>query len=487
MLPINLFAFHEGKIKTLHLTWFAFFVTFIMWFSQAPLMPFIKQAFALTDSQIKALLILNVALTIPARILIGVLVDKFGPRLAYSVLLAVSACFCFGYALADTFEMLALMRFLMGFVGAGFVIGIRLVSEWFPAKEVGFAEGIYGGWGNFGAAVASGTLPLLAAFFGGDNGWRWAVATTGFIALFYSGVFYTFARNTPKGSHYFRPKKLGGLEITSRFDFWFYLIMTAPLIGCLYLLAWRLSPGGTKLLSETATYWAYGAVTLLGIYQYSQILKVNRDIFKREVPAIQRYKFKQVAVLDMAYLASFGSEIAVVSMLPMYFMNMFGISAVQAGLMAGCFTVANLIARPAGGLFSDKFGRKKVLGFTLIGQAIGYLLLSQINAGWWIGWAVAATLVCSLSVQAACGAVYSVVPLVQRRMTGQIAGMVGAYGNVGSVIFLTLLTFLAPNLFFIVLAGVSALTFIAAQFLNEPKGHMAEVLEDGTVQLIEVE
>ena len=50
-------------------------------------------------------------------------------------------------------------------------------------------------------------------------------------------------------------------------------------------------------------------------------------------------------------------------------------------------------------------------------------------------------LVCSLSVQAACGAVYSVVPLVQRRMTGQIAGMVGAYGNVGSVIFLTLLTF----------------------------------------------
>jgi len=487
MLPINLFAFHEGKIKILHLTWFAFFITFIMWFSQASLLPFIKQAFALTDSQVKALLILNVALTIPARILIGVLVDKFGPRLAYSLLLAISACFCFGYALADSFEMLALMRFLVGFVGAGFVIGIRLVSEWFPAKEVGFAEGIYGGWGNFGAAVASGVLPVLAAFYGGDNGWRWAVATTGFIALFYSVVFYTFARNTPKGSHYFRPKKLGGLEITSRFDFWFYLIMTAPLIGCLYLLAWRLSPAGTKLLSETATYCAYAAVTLLGIYQYSQILKVNKDIFKREVPAIQRYKFKQVAVLDLAYLASFGSEIAVVSMLPLYFMTMFGITAVQAGLMAGCFTVANLIARPAGGLFSDKFGRKKVLGVTLVGQAIGYLLLSQINASWWIGWAVAATLVCSLSVQAACGAVYSVVPLVQRRMTGQIAGMVGAYGNVGSVIFLTLLTFLSPHLFFTVLAGVSAVTFVAAQFLSEPKGHMAEVLEDGTVQLIEVE
>ena len=64
-----------------------------MWFSQASLLPFIKQAFALTDGQVKALLILNVALTIPARILIGVLVDKFGPRLAYSLLLAISACF----------------------------------------------------------------------------------------------------------------------------------------------------------------------------------------------------------------------------------------------------------------------------------------------------------------------------------------------------------------------------------------------------------
>ncbi len=145
MLPINLLDLRSAKIRTLHLTWFAFFVTFIMWFSQAALTPFIKQAFALTDVQVKALLILNVAITIPARILVGVLVDKFGPRLAYSVLLVISAVFCFGYAFTDSFEMLAVMRFLLGFVGAGFVIGIRLVSEWFPAKEVGFAEGIYGG------------------------------------------------------------------------------------------------------------------------------------------------------------------------------------------------------------------------------------------------------------------------------------------------------------------------------------------------------
>lgn len=485
-LPIPLTQFSLEKIRILHLTWFAFFLTFILWFSQAALMPFIKTAFQLTDPQVKALLILNVAITIPSRILVGILVDKYGPRVAYSVLLAISSLFCFGYAAADTFEMLAVMRFLLGFVGAGFVIGIRLVSEWFPAREVGFAEGIYGGWGNFGAAVASGLLPILAGIYGGDDGWRYAIATVGVLAMIYSVVFYRYARNTPKGSHYFKPKKLGGLEITSKSDLVFYLFMTVPLFGALYLMTWRLSPAGTHLLSEDGALIAYFVITLIAVYQFHQIFRVNREILHTPVPKMQRYKFKQVAVLNMAYLASFGSEVAVVSMLPLYFMNVFSISAVQAGIMAGCFTVANLLARPAGGLLSDKYGRKKVLAVTLAGQGVGYLLLAQINSSWWIGWAVLSTLVCSLSVQAACGAVYSVVPLVQRRMTGQIAGMVGAYGNVGSVVFLTLLTFVAAPTFFMILAAVSATTFIISQFLEEPRGHMAEVMEDGSVQLIEV-
>ena len=131
--------------------------------------------------------------------------DKFGPRLAYSLLLAISACFCFGYALADSFEMLALMRFLVGFVGAGFVIGIRLVSEWFPAKE-GVLLRVFTAVGEFWCSRGLRVLPVLAAFYGGENGWRWAVATTGFIALVYSVVFYTFARNTLRVLIIFGPK-----------------------------------------------------------------------------------------------------------------------------------------------------------------------------------------------------------------------------------------------------------------------------------------
>ena len=155
---LNLIDFSNGSIRTLHISWFAFFLTFVMWFSHAPMKPFIMAAFDMTDAQWKALLILNVALTIPARIVIGMMVDKFGPRVVFSGLLIISSFLCCGFAFSQTYEQLALFRFLCGFIGAGFVIGIRLVGEWFPAKTVGLAEGIYGGWGNFGSTIAAWTL-----------------------------------------------------------------------------------------------------------------------------------------------------------------------------------------------------------------------------------------------------------------------------------------------------------------------------------------
>uniref|UniRef100_UPI00200BB825 MFS transporter n=1 Tax=Escherichia coli TaxID=562 RepID=UPI00200BB825 len=80
------------------------------------------------------------------------------------------------------------------------------------------------------------------------------------------------------------------------------------------------------------------------------------------------YQFKQVAILDMAYLACFGSELAVVSMLPQFFITNYGVSHTVAGLTAGSFAVMNLFARPGGGFMSDAFGRRKVLMIALAGE-----------------------------------------------------------------------------------------------------------------------
>ena len=124
----------------------------------------------------------------------------------------------------------------------------------------------------------------------------------------------------------------------------------------------------------------------------------------------------------------------------------------------------------------------------MAGLALGYLLMSFIDASWPLATAVAVTVFCSLFVNAGNGAVFAITPLIKRRLTGQIAGMVGAYGNVGGVIFLTVLSFVSPGLFFLVI-GIAAVFVLLAVllFLESPAGHMHEVLPDGTVQMIEVE
>jgi len=487
-LRINLFDFRDPKIRTLHLTWFAFFLTFVVWFSHAPLKPLIMEAFDLTTAQWKTLLTLNVALTIPARIIIGMLVDRFGPRLIYSSLLLLSGVLCTCFALSQTYEQLALTRLLLGFVGAGFVIGIRMVGEWFPAKSVGLAQGIYGGWGNFGSSAAAFTLPTIAiTVFGGEDGWRYAIGLTGVLASIYGVIYGLRARNTPKGSTYFKPKKSGGLEVTSKKDFWLYICMNIPMYLILSVLVWKVSPAGTNLIPHTAAQILYALFVLLFAYQVFHIYQVNKEMLKHGAPESDKYEFKQVAILDWAYFVTFGSELAVVSMLPGYFLDTFeGLSLAAAGALASAYAFMNLVARPSGGWFSDRFGRRKALSILIIGLGIGYVVLSQINGSWPIILAVAAVMCCSFFVQAGEGAVFAIVPLIKRRMTGQIAGMAGAFGNVGAVTYLTAYTFVDAKTFFLIIAASAIAVFLLAQMLTEPSGHTTEVLPDGTVQLIEV-
>lgn len=483
---INLLSF-SGKTKILHLSWFAFFISFFVWFNHAPLLASMRETFGLTDQQVTTLLILNVALTIPARIIIGMLVDAFGPRRIFSLLLFISSFLCFGFAMAENYQQLALMRFLMGFVGAGFVIGTRMISEWFPAKQAGIAQGIYGGWGNFGSAGAALVLPTVALMFGGEDGWRWAIGSTGLLALIYSGVYFFTTTDTPKGSTYFKPKRNGALEVTSTGDFILYVIMNIPLFAALAVLTWKLSPANINMLSSNVTYMIYTILGSLYVFQTIRIYQVNKHVFKEPVPKIERYSFRQVAILNLSYMVTFGSELAIVSMLPLFFMDTFELTVVEAGMIASIFAGLNLIMRPAGGWISDKYGRKRSLAVLMAGLALGYFLMSFINSDWSIISAVMVTIFCSLFVNAGNGAVFAIIPLVKRRLTGQIAGMTGAYGNVGGVIFLTVLSFFEPEVFFLVIASFAIVVLVAiAIFLKEPRGHMAEILPDGTVQMIEV-
>ena len=475
----------NGRYKILHMTWFAFFLSFVVWFNLAPLATTVKEAFNLEVGQIRTLAICNVALTVPARIIIGMLLDKYGPRITYSLLLMYAAIPCIAFACAQNFSQLVISRLALGIVGAGFVIGIRMVAEWFPPKEIGLAEGIYGGWGNFGSAASAFTLASIAAFlnFGGSDiiNWRLSIAGTGIIAALYGILYFFSVEDTPPGKVYRKPKKATGLEVTSKGDFWFLLVMNAPLSGILAVLAWRLSNFNFLSTSQLYVVWTF----LLGLYLFQayNCWDVNKELMtgaKTYAPE-DRYQFSQVAVLELTYIVNFGSELAVVSMLPAFFQYTFELTPQAAGMIAASYAFMNLMSRPGGGLISDRLGSRRLTMAVLTGcMGIGYLMMGTVSGGWFLPLAVVLTMACSFFVQAGEGSTFAIVPLIKRRVTGQIAGNVGAYGNVGAVAYLTLFSLLPKEAsgyttFFQVL-GVAALivAFLCAFLLKEPKGSFAE-------------
>ncbi|TAO05212.1 MAG: MFS transporter [Phormidium sp. SL48-SHIP] len=478
----------SGRYRILHLTWFAFFLSFVVWFNFAPFATTIQQDFGLDVGQIRTIGICNVALTVPARILIGMLLDRFGPRVTYSLLLIYAAVPCLLFATAQDFNTLVISRLMLSIVGAGFVIGIRMVAEWFPPKEIGIAEGIYGGWGNFGSAAAAFTLPSIAlglsVFAGGEMNWRLAIALTGIAAALYGVMYFFNVEDTPPGKEYRRPSRNGGLEVTSRKDFAFLMLMNIPLVGILALLAWRLSKVG--FLSETGLLIVWAALVGLYLFQAYGCWTTNADLLqgKKHYPPEDRYKFNQVAILELTYVVNFGSELAVVSMLPAFFELTFGLNPAQAGMIAASYAFMNLMSRPGGGLISDSLGSRKWTMTVLTGaMGIGYLCMGTVSEGWWLPGAILLTMACSFFVQAGEGSTYAIVPLIKRRVTGQIAGNVGAYGNVGAVAYLTLYSLLpegaAGNLIFFQTLGVSSMVvaFLCGFFLREPQGSFAEFHE----------
>ncbi|KOP23903.1 MFS transporter [Hapalosiphon sp. MRB220] len=480
----GLFSF-KNRYRILHLTWFAFFLTFVCWFNFAPFATTIGKQLNLTPEQVKTLGICNLALTIPARIIIGMLLDRFGPRITYSLLLIFASVPCLATALSQNFHHLVISRLLMGIVGAGFVVGIRMVAEWFPPKEIGIAQGIYGGWGNFGAFGAEFTLPTIAVaasfMTGGASNWRFAIALTGIVAAIYGVIYFNSVKDTPAGKVYQRPKKNGALEVTSVKSFWAMILSNFGLIFALGLLAWRLEQKNIHFLTLNQMYLVWLVLAGLFVYQTYKAWQVNKEVLigKKTYAAAERYQFRQVALLEFTYITNFGSELAAVSMLPAFFEKTFGLEHVVAGMIAATYPFLNLVSRPSGGLISDKFGsRKWTMTIITVGIGVGYLMTHFINSSWPLPLAIAVTMFAAYFAQAGCGATYGIVPLIKKEATGQIAGNVGAYGNFGGVVYLTIFSLTDASTLFSTM-GITAIicAFMCAFFLKEPKDSFANAYE----------
>jgi NNP family nitrate/nitrite transporter-like MFS transporter len=468
----DLFHVRKPEIRALHLTWIAFFMCFYVWFNMAPLATsMLRSVNWLTRDDIRVIAIANVALTIPARVFIGMALDRFGPRRVFAVLMVTMAIPALVFAFGETRAQLFVARLVLSSVGAAFVVGIHMTALWFPPRSIGFAEGFYAGWGNFGSAGAAMTLPTLALhIYGGDDGWRYAIATSALVMAGY-GVFYWFAiTDGPRADTQKKPRKASALEVSSYGDLALLILFIIPLLGVLPLLVWRVHRAG--FIDDTTALLSYGAIALGIAYQIVQALRVNLPILRKGVPEDDRYPFTSVAALNGTYFANFGAEIAVVSILPAFFEETWSLSPTAAGLVASSFAFVNLFARPMGGLVSDRFGNRRfVMMAYMFGIGVGAAMMAQMDGRWPVYLAVVVTIFFSVFVQGSEGATCGIFPSIKRRVTGQIAGMVGAYGNSGAVFYLFIYMFVTPSQFFMIISAGAFLSWLLCYFwLKEPKG-----------------
>jgi len=469
-------ASFRGKYRVLHLTTFAFLLSFVVWFNFAPFSVAIGKDLGLTPPQLATIGLCNLALTIPARVLVGMLLDRLGPRRLYGGLLIFAAVPNTIFALAHSFSVLVFARLALGIVGAGFVVGIRMVSEWFDREEIGTAEGIYGGWGNFGSAAAALTLPPIAlSIAAGPGAWRWGVGLSGAVAALY-GVFYMFAvTDTPAGARYERPRRQGALEVTSRSAVIGLVLLQLPLVGALGLVAYRIEQ--VHVITSTALGGIWIALAVFLAYLVTQAIRVNRPALAGQYAADDRYAFAPVVILSLTYFVTFGAELAVISLLPTFFAATFGLKIAAAGAAGSAFAFTNLVTRPGGGIVSDLArSRRTTLTVLLTGAAVTFAALSQLTSRWPLAAGIALVALASVFIQAGNGAVFSMVPLIKRRVGGQIAGLAGSYGNIGGVTFSSILFFTVDarhpagntRILFLAIAIAAGVAAVLCRWLSEP-------------------
>jgi NNP family nitrate/nitrite transporter-like MFS transporter len=435
----------------------AFFLSFVVWFDMAPFAPAIRADLGLSEGQMVTLALCNLALTVPARVLVGAALDRFGPRRLFAGLLMFAAIPNTIFALADSFGVLVVSRLLLGIVGAGFVVGIRMVSMWFPARQLGTAEGVYGGWGNFGSAAAALGLPVLAtALADGPDAWRWGVGVAGLVGAAYGLVYWFAADEAPTVAKPVPARRIGALVVPTRRAVWGLVALQLPVAGALGLVAWRIEEVG--VLDTTGLGVALAAIGAYLAWQIWLVVRSNGAALAGQ-PTQLSYPFRSVVLLSMAYGVTFGAELAVVSLLPTFFADTFGLSISAAGAAGSAFAFTNLITRPGGGMVSDRTGqRRRWVRVGLAGSAVSFVLLAFLDSSWPLPLGIGVVALASVFVQGGNGSVFAMVPLVHKASSGPIAGLAGSYGNIGGIAFSSILFFThndAQVLFMVV--AVSAL------------------------------
>jgi ACS family hexuronate transporter-like MFS transporter len=149
--------------------------------------PTLKTEFAMSTEQYSwVVLAFQGAYTVMQPIA-GWVLDVLGTRLGFAIFAVGWALSNMAHGFATGWQGLAFFRGLLGATEAAAIPGgLKVVSEWFPARERSVATG----WFNMGSSVGNMLAPALVTFCILTWGWQSAFIVTGGISLAWAGLWY---------------------------------------------------------------------------------------------------------------------------------------------------------------------------------------------------------------------------------------------------------------------------------------------------------
>lgn len=154
------------------------------------------ERFGISASQLAAFTMLQLLVYAAMQIPVGLLVDRHGPRavmLTGTLVLTVAQA---GFAVADSYAAALVAR---TFVGMGdamtWICVLRLVSRWFPPRQVPILTQVSGTVGQLGAVAAA--VPMTIALR--ELGWTTAYLATAALGIVLAAGLLLVVRDAPEG------------------------------------------------------------------------------------------------------------------------------------------------------------------------------------------------------------------------------------------------------------------------------------------------
>jgi len=155
----------------------AFTVCFAAWTMNGVLVTFLVDhgVYAWDRAQVGWLIGTPILTGALLRLPVGMLTDRFGGRVVFSLLMLGAALPMYVVSRADSYLQFILLGLGFGLSGASFAVGVAYTSVWFPARLQGTVLGIFG-MGNLGTGLTLLGAPLLLTRLTGSGtdleGWR---------------------------------------------------------------------------------------------------------------------------------------------------------------------------------------------------------------------------------------------------------------------------------------------------------------------------